>query len=459
MTSYGRSLGDVTETTHKPGAATELQTHALPPVEATSVRLSVVVIEGVDAGTTVTVEGPIYVGASDLCDLTLSDRTVSRRHLRLEPSPVGVLARDEQSRNGTWLGEARIREAELAVGQTLRVGSSVLRLEAELKPGAEQEAPAELPHVTSFGRFVGAATVLQPTYDQLRRAAASDVTVLIEGESGSGKELLAEALHERSERAEGPFVVVDCGSLPSTLVESELFGHERGAFSGASEQRAGAFEQAEGGTVFLDEIGELPLSMQTRLLRVLDRRQIKRVGSSQWISVNTRFLAATNRNLEREVEESRFRLDLFHRLSAVLIRVPPLRERLSDLELLVREIEASLPVEEPLDKEALQRMRSYNWPGNVREVRNYVERAHLLGDTANSASPWAVEKSKDTVPPSLREIAGAGLPFRQARAQILGLFIQAYTDSMLERHDGNVSAAARSAGVARRHFQRLKQVQ
>jgi transcriptional regulator with PAS, ATPase and Fis domain len=287
-------------------------------------------------------------------------------------------------------------------------------------------------------------------YLSLERAAGSDATVLLEGDSGTGKELIAEGLHETSGRANGPFVVVDCGAVSENLLESELFGHERGAFTGADRSRVGAFEAAHGGTVFLDEIGELGLPLQTRLLRVLDQRTVRRLGSQHVIDLDVRVIAATNRNLEREVEESRFRLDLFHRIAVVLIRVPPLRERDGDVELLarhfVKECGANPSI---LTDEVLARMAAHGWPGNVRELRNYIERLALLGE-------GAVQLSGGGSTNPLEQAAASGLPYRQARAQVLERFTERYVEFMLARHDGNVSAAARASGVARRHFQRLK---
>lgn len=424
-------------------------TFAMSPVAGPRERLRVVVASGPDAGQGVTVVRSVLVGTSDVCDLRLTDRTVSRRHLTLEPWGVGLRVRDQGSRNGTWLDEARLVEAEAPPGVEVRIGATVLRIEQVFEE--DEAADRAAPERTGFGRFLGAAPSLAPVYDQLERVAPSRATILIEGESGTGKELLAEAIHEQSPRAGASFVVVDCGSVSGNLLESELFGHERGAFTGADRVRVGAFEAAQGGTVFLDEIGELEMSLQTRLLRVLDRRQIRRLGSQRVIEVDVRVVAATNRNLDREVEESRFRLDLFHRLAVVLIRVPPLREREGDVERLARYFFGlyGRPDQE-LSDDVLARMRSHSWPGNVRELRNHVERLSLLGE---AAEPITTGARSDPI----LSAATSGLPYRQARAQVLESFTERYVRDMLDRHDGNVSQAARAAGVARRHFQRLKQ--
>jgi len=424
-------------------------TRAMPPVDRPRVGVRLVVVEGLDAGAALDVPGPRLVGTSDASDLKLADPTVSRRHLTVSPDEVGLRVRDEDSRNGTWLGEARVHEAQLPVGARLRIGGTWI----EVRDGTAVEATAEepAPPATSFGRFIGSAPALGSMYRQLSRAAASEATILLEGESGTGKELLSEAIHEHSPRADGPFVVVDCGAVPESLIESELFGHERGAFTGAVRDHAGAFEQASGGTVFLDEIGELPLSAQTRLLRVLDRRHVRRVGADRPIDVDVRIVAATNRNLDREVEDSRFRLDLFHRLAVVLVRVPPLRDRPEDLDSLARTLVRSFGGDEALlTEETLARMRRHRWPGNVRELRNHVERLVLFGEMARVQGEEATSSSG-------ADPARAGLPYRQARALALDAFTSSYADDMLGRHGGNVSHAARAAGIARRHFQRLKQ--
>ncbi len=405
------------------------------------------------------------VGSSERCDLSLSDRAVSRRHLVAEKAGVGVRVVDQGSRNGTWMGDCRVGEVELVPGATIRLGGSVLQVEVgkgvevgrgdevERLPGMGASVPGHGGSRPSrpqdhFGRFVGSSVQVQPMYAQLAKVAPTDATVLLEGESGSGKELLAEAIHERSRRASAPFIVVDCGAIAETLIEAELFGHERGAFTGADKARAGAFERAHGGTVFLDEIGELPIGLQTRLLRVLDRRHVARIGSSQRIDIDVRVIAATNRNLEHEVEESRFRLDLYHRLAVVEIRVPPLRERDQDVELLARRFATTLGAEANLiSPEVVRRLRSHAWPGNARELRNYVERLVLLGEHAPELRGVA---------DPFNDAARSGLPFRQARASLLDSFTSAYVEDMLQRHDGNVSRAAAAAGVARRYFYRLK---
>lgn len=410
------------------------ETIALPTRNATKRGI---VIELPD-GTNVPLATDVSVGTSSLCDLVLEDRTVSRRHVLLSPSAHGVRVQDQESRNGTFFGDARVSDVEVPLGAEVRLGATTLRFSE-----ADVETP-DVEVVERLGRFVGSAPKLQPMYARLKKAIASDTTVLIEGESGSGKELLSEAVHQLSARSDGPFVVVDCGSMPENLIESELFGHEKGAFTGAEESRAGAFERAHGGTVFLDEIGELPLGLQTRLLRFLDRRQVRRVGASETRTVDVRVVAATNRNLELEVERGHFRLDLFHRIAVVYVQVPPLRERPGDLTRLAKHMVLMLGGDvSALTPEHLERIRQRRWPGNVRELRNHIERWIILGEAEASTHP-------DVEP------ARANLPFRQARAKAVADFTQIYVETMLARHNGNVSRAAEAAGVARRYFQRLK---
>ncbi|MGE0790352.1 MAG: sigma 54-interacting transcriptional regulator [Sandaracinaceae bacterium] len=424
----------------------DLETVARPPRARRRGPLGLRVVEGADAGAHVTVDRRRVIGSSSTCDLALADEMVSRRHLAAEPAPHGVRITDLESRNGSYHGEIELRDATLPEGAHVRIGATVLVVER-----ADDEPLPRGDRTTSFGRFLGAAEVLQPMYEALARVAPTDATVLLEGESGTGKELLAEAIHEESHRAEGPFVVVDCGALPEQLVESELFGHERGAFTGADQRYVGAFERAQGGTVFLDEIGELPAGMQTRLLRVLESRRVRRLGGATPIELDLRVVAATNRDLEREIEHGRFRLDLFHRLAVVLLRVPPLRERADDIPQIARAVASALGREDVLDDERLARMATMAWRGNVRELRNHVERLVLLGDVARAlAVPSGPPASAE-----LDAIPRSGEPYAEARARLLERFTDLYTEDMVRRH-GSVSAAARAAGVNRRYFQRLK---
>ncbi len=411
--------------------------------------LTLRVVAGPDLGKRIEVDDEVLVGTSEACDLVLTDPTVSRRHASFTPSAAGMRVRDQGSKNGVLAHGLVLGDAEVPAGAELVLGNTRL---AVTPAAASIRLRAPLTSRESFGRFVGAAPSLQRMYAQLERAAPSDATILLEGASGTGKELLAEAIHENSPRQGKPFIIVDCGTLSETLVESELFGHEKGAFTGADRRHLGAFESANGGTVFLDEIGELPLPMQTRLLRVLEQRHVRRVGGNDRLPIDVRVVAATNRNLEREVDEGRFRLDLFHRLAVLLVRVPSLAERLSDLPRLARHFATGFGRADAFDDAALERAMRHTWPGNVRELRNWVERLVLLGEAAGAMpTPRAASDAS-----SFEAIAAADQPYRIARARALETFTDTYVAQMLARHGGNVSAAARAAGIARRYFQRLK---
>jgi transcriptional regulator with PAS, ATPase and Fis domain len=310
----------------------------------------------------------------------------------------------------------------------------------------------------SFGRMVGQSESMRALFGLLHKAAASDATVLIEGETGTGKEVSAVAVHDNSSRRGGPFIVVDCGAIPAQLLESELFGYERGAFTGAVAARTGAFEAADGGTIFLDEIGELSLDLQPKILRALEGRKIKRVGSNLYQPVDVRVIAATNRSLRKEVAARRFRSDLYYRLAVLQVSLPPLRERREDLPVLVEDVLAQLGVRDsklaaPLRTvEFMAMLARYRWPGNVRQLRNYLERRIALGEAvappdSDSLAPPADEKDKPSI--------DLDQPLRVARDEWNSMFEARYLNGLLERHGDNVAAAARAAGVNRVHFYRL----
>ena len=306
-----------------------------------------------------------------------------------------------------------------------------------------------------FGNMVGQSQAMRTVFETIERAAASEATVLLEGETGTGKEISAEAVHRGSRRRDKPFLVVDCGAIPPQLLESELFGHERGSFTGAVSARQGVFEAAAGGTVFLDEIGELSIDLQPKLLRVLERREVRRIGTNQHVPVNVRLVAATNRSLREQVTAHKFRSDLFYRLAVVEIRLPPLRERIADLPLLVEHISRTLG---PLDADTtrtihapdfLARLARHDWPGNIRELRNHLERCVAMRDFA---PPQA---SADNSVPSPESAVGIGRPLRQAREAWVSSFEKRYLEELLRVNDNRVSVAARAAGVDRIYFYRL----
>lgn len=405
------------------------------------------VISGADAGRTVRVENPTFlIGSGATADLRLSDNAVSREHLRLGISAQGVVVRDLGSTNGTWLGTLRIAEITLAQAATFTVGSSELAVTVDV-------VPLDLPisERSQFGAAIGHSAAMRHVFATLARAAASDMSVLIEGESGVGKEVLAQAIHTESKRASGPFVTLDCGSIPANLIESELFGHERGAFTGADQARIGAFEQANGGTIFLDELGELPLAMQPKLLRVLEMREVRPVGGQRSRPIDVRVVAATNRNLAEAANRNEFRRDLFYRLAVVRAQVPPLRERRDDILPLAEAFLRRLPgfTAHELQPELASMFRSYAWPGNVRELRNVVQRYAVLGpDTAALFEGAAGLGARAPTPL-------AHLPYHEARRIALEEFDAQYFPAILARANNVVSRAAQLAEVGRGSFHRM----
>jgi two-component system, NtrC family, response regulator GlrR len=383
--------------------------------------------------------GRLTVGSSGHNDVVLGDSTVSRYHCELRATPAGVMVTDLDSRNGTLVEGVWVKEARLKHGDVVCLGRT--RLQFEQLADHEQ---LELSPRPSFGPLVGSSTVMRNVFANLERAARSDATVLLEGETGTGKGAIAEALHAASARRDAPFVVVDCGALTPTLLESELFGHERGAFTGAEARRIGAFEEAAGGTVFLDEIGELPAEMQPKILRVLENRTVRRLGQNVHRPVDVRVIAATHRDLRGLVNEGRFRADLYYRIAVVRIRVPALRERLADLGELAAELLRGLGADVTqlarlTRPDVIRRLEVSAWPGNVRELRNYLERAMVL------------EQAPVEEPPE----AGGTVPLADARRRAVDAFERGYLVDLLRRHDGKVAAAARAAGVARVYLYRL----
>lgn len=403
------------------------------------------------------------VGSAATNDLVLSDPQVSRQHLELRVTDQGLLVRDLDSTNGTYYRGARITEALLVPGAELRLGETVIRLEA----GPEQSVAVEAR--PNFGALVGASPAMQEVYGLLAAVAPTDTTVLILGETGTGKELVAEELHRHSPRRDHGFEVIDCGAIPANLIESELFGHVKGAFTGALTDQPGAFERARGGTVFLDEVGELPLELQSRLLRVLDRRAIKRVGDGKYRDVDIRVVAATNRDLRQLVGEGLFREDLYFRLSVVQVRVPPLRDRAGDIPLLARHFlwqAGCLDPDSVLTPEVLRILSSRRWRGNVRELRNVIERAVVLSDNAEAAVsadpslPSAPPPASTGSPPDHRHawvVSPAILdrPYRLAKEELLRQFELVYLQRLVEHHGNNISRIAAEAGVDRQVVRKL----
>jgi DNA-binding NtrC family response regulator len=348
------------------------QTEALDAVEARRVLSARLVAGGEGQARSVTLSGsPLSIGKSRSAGLRVDDPHVSRIHAQVTLTTQGVLIEDLGSSNGTFVNGAAIDRAVVTHDAVITVGKSDLRLVV----GPSQER-------ASFAGAIGSSEQMAHVFAVLQKLAGTEVTVTLIGETGTGKDVLARALHRGSARHEAPFEVFDCGAVAPNLVESDLFGHQKGAFTGALDDREGIFERADRGTVFLDEIGELPLELQPRLLRVLEQRQVQRVGGDRAIGVDVRVVAATNRDLEEEVEAGRFRRDLYFRLNAAVVHVPPLRERLDDLPALVELFVAESGRPLQVAPETLETLRAYDWPGNVRELKNVVTSAAALADGA-----------------------------------------------------------------------------
>ncbi len=421
------------------------------PVESDAAavrRFRLIVTGGPDAGKTFAASGErTVIGTHETASLVLTDPTVSRFHLEISLTDGEAVLRDLGSRNGTRIEGVPVLAAPLQASATLALGNSQIRF--ELDAAVVRLPMSERDH---FGVMIGGSPSMRRTFATLERAAQSDATVLIEGETGTGKEAAAESIHSEGARAGGPFVVVDCGAIPANLLESELFGHERGAFTGAVEAREGAFDIAEGGTLFLDEIGELAPELQPKLLRALERREVKRVGASRYRRIDVRIIAATHRNLRAQVNARAFRSDLFYRMAVIEVRLPPLRERREDIPALVDHFIAALASPDHPAAAILRSARfradlhRHAWPGNVRELRNYLERCLALHEQA----PLATESTAARDGPvdlarSLRDVRDDAA--RRAEHE--------YVVEVLRRHGGNVTAAARAAKVDRIHFYRI----
>jgi DNA-binding NtrC family response regulator len=392
---------------------------------------------------------PIVVGSGQECDLVLDDPYVSRRHCQLELGAAGVIVRDLGSRNGIWLQKARVIEAVLSPGGGVSLGKITLTVEG----GEGPRARLPLFSREQFGQAVGRSVVMRALFERLYRAALTEEPVLLIGESGTGKELLAQAIHEASPRRGGPFVVFDCGAVAPSLVEAELFGYEKGAFSGAVEKRVGLLESAAGGTLFLDELGELPLEMQPKLLRALESRQVRPVGSNRMRPVDFRVVAATHRDLKARAAAGEFREDLYYRIAVLEARVPPLRERREDIPLLVERLLASRSPPcalSDLPPATLSMLEGHAFPGNVRELRNTLARLLLF---PAGESPQAALEGQSPANGSVS--VPMGLPFHDARAVVLSDFERRYAVEHLRAHAGNVSAAARTMGVSRQFLHKL----
>ena len=395
----------------------------------------------------------IRVGSRPGLELTLDDDTVSRTHFELIAGVDGFRLRDLGSRNGTTVDGYRARDIDLKKGSVIRVG----RTEIVFEP-TDEEASVPLYESNRFGEAVGASARMREIFALVSKAAPTSVTVLLQGESGTGKEAMARSIHLASERCERPFVVVDCSALPANLLESELFGHEKGAFTGAITRRLGLMEEAQGGTLFFDEIGELPLDMQPKLLRALESRSVRRVGGRDTIELDVRVIAATNRDLAVEVNRGSFREDLYYRIAVLEVTLPPLRERPEDVPLLVAEFVRDALREDPgqaerllasITRENWDKLCARPWPGNVRELRNVIEVSLAL----KGSEPHLELHAPSTGGAS--DVVDLDRPYSEHKQAWIERFEKAYVLRQLERHDGNISQAARASGLERMHFKRI----
>jgi transcriptional regulator with PAS, ATPase and Fis domain len=408
------------------------------------------VIKGPDTGRSAKIEQPTFViGGGEQADFRLRDSSVSREHLRLTLGPVGVRLRDEGSKNGTLLHGARVHDMTLTNDATVTLGETTLTL--SLATGS-----VELPTSpsTRCGEAVGTSLIMRNLFARIEEAAPSNLTILLEGESGVGKDVLARAIHLKSARSEGPFVVADCSAIPPGLIESELFGHERGAFTGADRDRQGLVDEANGGTLFLDEIGELPLEMQPKLLRMMEQREVRPLGANRAHPVDVRVVAATNRRLAEAARSGEFRSDLYYRLAVVQLSVPPLRDRSDDILPIALSMLRAIKADEKADlaPDFASMLLAYAWPGNVRELRNVVERYAVFGlEGSELFDNEAAREAKA----SRSGAALANLSYHEARRIALDRFDGEYLPRVLDRAGGHVGTAADMAGVTRSSFYRM----
>jgi len=443
-------------------------------------KVRIAVKQGVDAGKVIESAGcTLRVGTAESADLRLRDDTVSREHCEIELNERGFRIRDNQSTNGIRVHGLRVYDVSSSAPLELSLGDTILTLTP-----LEDAETRERASLGRFGDLLGQSPKMRELFAMLARIAPTDLSVLIEGETGTGKELVAQSIHRASARAQGPFVVFDCSAVAPNLIESDLFGHERGAFTGASAARSGALEEANGGTLFLDELGELPLELQQKLLRCLQSGEFKRVGGRKFEKTDVRVIAATHRNLHAEIEAGKFRQDLYYRLEGVPVHVPPLRERLEDLPLLVDHF---LSQTDPtarvssLPAGALAMFRAHRWPGNVRELRNVVRRMQMLpelplrlesrpaaggpAEPPSEANPTAASLShlEARVLPRLRAWRSSQasqtrpdwLALEDARREFQDAFELDYLEVLKRQSGGNKARAAAWAGVSRQAIQKL----
>jgi DNA-binding NtrC family response regulator len=404
-------------------------------------------VDGPGAGAQVELSaGTVTVGSGADCDLVVPDKAVSRRHATLELLSGAVRVRDLQSRNGTLYLGARVSEALIPVGGSIQVGRTTVRI------FPFEERALAFSDKTDLEGLIGASIPMRRLFTLAEQLAASDSTALIVGETGVGKEAVARAIHALSARRHQPFLAFDCAAVSSDVLDSELFGHVSGAFTGAHQARKGAVAAAEKGTLFLDEVGELPLELQPKLLRLLEQREYRQLGDTSTKLADIRVIASSAHDLEAKTRTGAFRQDLFYRVAVTSLRVPPLRERLEDVPLLARKFAAeSGSTNVKLLADSFAVLQSYSWPGNVRELRNAVQRVLALG-TVEDGSTSPQPSYEQALTPTSLEGAGA---YDNARKRVLDQFEKQFLTSILEQSDGNMSHAGRLAGLSRSQLYRL----
>jgi DNA-binding NtrC family response regulator len=428
-----------------------------PVVPSSAFKLSVV--RGADAGSDFTVDGnaaqAALIGTSEVADVRLRDPEVSRRHVSIEVHGSHLRLRDQGSTNGTRVNGLRVYDALLTGDETIEIGGTAIKLSR-----AANVPPAPLTEATSFGDYLGRSAAMKRLYPMCERLAKTEVPLVIEGETGTGKEALAEAIHAQGSRASKPFVIFDCTAVPGTLMDAALFGHEKGAFTGAMTAKPGVFEEADGGTLLIDEIGDLAKDLQAKLLRAIQKSEVRRLGGSKWIKVNVRILAATRRDLDAEVQAGRFRDDLFFRLAVARIVLPALRDRKEDIELLARHFWFVYAAEQPFPEDVLPRLEAHPWPGNVRELANTVARLAALGASEQlfmqRESARNAENSGGTGLDFIDGVVGQSLELAKARELVLREFERRYVGHLLEVHENDVARAASASGIGERYLRMIR---
>lgn len=389
---------------------------------------------------------PLLVGRAAPATVLLDDPEVSGLHCELKATPEGVVLRDLGSRNGTFVGGVKVREVVLVDRTEVMIGRTHVVVDV-----TKDRENVSVIGADRFGGMVGSTPMMRRIFSILEKVSASELSVLILGETGTGKEVVAQSVHKASPRKKGPFVVVDCASIPETLAESLLFGHEKGAFTGAHERRQGALAEANGGTLFLDELGELPIDLQPKLLRALAERQVKRVGGSTVEPIDIRVLAATRRDLSREMNAGRFRSDLFFRIAQVRVELPPLRERLVDLDAMVQEVcsRSGTPDAAPAVRAWIhKRMSNYDWPGNVRELVNIVQVASALAHSPETIDDVLLLSRE---PKGRVDEGNLSSGFAEAKKSAVATFERNYFQELGRASQGNISEMARRSGMERHH--------